>query len=213
MDKSQFLEITSQFDDIREQLDHFNQIKSEYAKRRRRLKTLIGKYFFLKDIVDVESKSERLRGGLKEYFMAIGFDRVELVPEKLGIEDMRLWIQDKYILVEITGRNKATCDDKSAHDISKHIPLNKNKYPQYKVSGLFIVNHDSKKNFSHRFKNPFNNTNVIEIAKSHHYTLTTTIDLLYAFVEIKLGRLTIEKFVDQLCSFGEFNLRKKSGVS
>ncbi len=197
--------LTSDFNDIKVLLEKRDNIKRDNNKIRRRLRTQFNKYSFLKDMVDIDCASDRLVNAIVKYFKTLGFDKVENVDKKYKEEDIRLWTDSRFIIMEITGIDTANPKDDKAHRISKYIPMRQSENPQLKVSGVFIVNHDNKKHFSKREKKPFRKT-LNDIGISHKYSLTTTVDLLNAFMNIKMGFMTKEDLIEKICSSGELKI-------
>ncbi|MBN8835646.1 MAG: hypothetical protein J0I09_00150 [Sphingobacteriia bacterium] len=197
--------ITSDFVEISQLLEKRNKLFSETNKVRRKLKSKINKYKFLVDLVDTDSNGGRLVNAVVQLFKSIGFSNIENVDKKYNDEDIRLWLDDLLIIFEITGIDTANPKDDKAYRISKHIPIRQKQNPNLKVFGVFIVNHDNKKHFKKREKKPFRK-NLIEIAKEHKYTLTTTVDIFNAFIKIKKDSLTKDDFIKCLCMTGELKI-------
>jgi hypothetical protein len=205
MTTSELKNITSNFSDIKPLIQKQNDLQNHTNKVRRRLKTQLNKYCFLKDLVDIDSNGDKLVDSIVLYFKELGFKNVENVDKKYKDEDIRLWVGDLLIIFEVTGIDTPNPKDDKAHRISKHIPVLQEKYPDLHIFGVFIVNHDNKKHFSKRDKKPFREK-LTDIAKAHKYTLTTTVDLLNAFLNIKKGELTETELIKELCSGGELKV-------
>ena len=205
MTNAELKNITSRFDEVKLLIEKQNTLLNETNKVRRRLKTKIRKYAFLKNMVDIDSCGDKLVNSIVQCFKEIGFNDIENVDKKYKDEDIRLFTNDTLILFEITGIDKANPTDDKVHRISKHIPIRQKKHPTLKVFGVFMVNHDNKKHFSNREKKPFRKA-LSDIAKEHKYTITTTIDLLVAFIRIKSGKLSKEELIKKLCSTGELKI-------
>ena len=204
MNNSELKIITSNFNDIKPLIDERNNLLWQTNKVRRRLKTRLQKYSFLKDMIDIDSHGTKLVNSIVKYFKILGFEKIENV-DKNKDEDIRLWVDNKLIIFEVTGISEQTTSDDKAHQISKHIQIRQEEYPGIRVSGVFIVNHDNKKHYSKRHKAPFRK-GLNEIARTNNYTLTTTIDLLNAFIKIKNGELTKEELINKICSKGEMKI-------
>ena len=204
MTASELKKITSDFSDIKPLIDERNKLLRQTNKVRRRLKTRLEKYDFLKDMIGIGSHSTKLVNSIVKYFKTLGFEKIENV-DKSKDEDIRLWVDDKLIIFEVTGIPEPTTKDAKAHQISKHIQIRQEEYPGITVSGVFIVNHDNKKHYSIRHKSPFRK-GLNEIARTNKYTLTTTIDLFNAFIKIKNGKLTKEELINKICSTGELKI-------
>jgi len=197
--------ITSYFSDIKPLIIKRNDLLRQTNKVRRRLKTKVKEYLFLLDLVGIDSSGDALVNAVVDFFKALGFDKVENVDKKYKDEDIRLWVNDILLIIEVTGIDTANPKYTKAHQISMHIPSRQAKYPNFKVFGAFVVNHDNKKYFTKRDKKPFTK-DINEIAQSHKYTLTTTVDLFNAFIQFKKGTLTSTDIIDKLCSTGELKI-------
>ena len=204
MTDKEFRELTKSFDDIQEIIVQKNLLKKEEGKLRRKLASLESKYSFLKDLVAIKGNSDKTSEAIKKYFKELGL-KIEIVPEKFGVEDLRLWFENKLVIIETTGTEKSDNSENKAHQISKHIPIRKQEYPNLEVYGLFISNHDNRKPFNERKEKSFSKR-VNEISESHAYTVTTTTNLLKAFLSIKNGDLTISELIEKLCATGEFKI-------
>jgi len=205
MTTAELKNITANFSEIKTLIERQNDLSRQTNKVRRRLKTQIDKYSFLADLIGIDSNGDRLVNALVDFFKALGFDKIENVDKKYKEEDIRLWVDDVLLVIEITGIDNANPKDSKVHQISKHIPRRQAKFQNKKVFGVFIVNHDNKKHFSKREKKPFRK-DICEIAESHNYTITTTVDLLNAFLHFKNGTLTQKDIVDKLCLKGELKI-------
>lgn len=197
--------ITSQLDDVKPILERRNFLLTQTNRTRRQLKTKINEYSFLKDLVDIDSCGNKLVDAVVSLFKSIGFLQIENVDKKYKDEDIRLRTDNLLIIFEITGIDTPNPKDDKAHRISKHIPVRQREYPELTVFGLFVVNHDNKKHFTKREKKPFRKK-IIEVANEHKYTLTTTVDLLNAFINIRKGILTKEDLIKNICSTGELKI-------
>lgn len=209
MTKEEFRKITSEFKDVSEVISTRRRLKTKENRLRRKLKYLLTKYSFLKDLVDIDSSGTPLVNAVKMLFKELGLKKVENVDKKYKDEDLRLWTDNKLLIFEITGIDTPTPKDDKAHRISKHIPIRQKQNLDKKVFGVFVVNHDNKRPFGKRHKKPFRQQ-LIDIAESHSYTLTTTTDLFNAFILFKKGGLTADELIDKLCKKGELKI---SGTS
>jgi len=190
--------LTSDFNDIKVLLEKRDQIKRDDNKVRRRLRTQFNKYEFLKDIVDIGCKDDRLVNALVKYFKAVGFVKVENVDKKSKKEDIRLWTDDSLIIFEATGVEKRNPNHGKAHSITRYVPIRQQENPNLKVYGCFIINHDNKKHYTNRNLKPFD-TDIKEIAIAHKYSLLTTIDLLNWFLELKKGTMSKDEILKRIC--------------
>lgn len=206
MTEKELKNITSVFSDLKPLIALRSELLNKTSKIRRRLKTKLSKYVFLSDIVGIGIKEDHLVNAVVSFFKELGFVKVENI-EKKKKEDIRLFTEDILLLIEVTGTSSSTLKDNKIHQISKHIPLNQEKFKELQVFGLFVVNHDNEKHYLEREKNPFNNE-MHNISKSHNYSITTTIHLLNAFTEFKCGNMTAKEIVEKLCSSGEVKINR-----
>jgi len=200
MTDKEYLKLTSGFCDIKQLILREQELKKEYNKARKKLKTKELRYSFLKDIVGIDINADDLVIAVVKLFKAFEFDKVENL-EKLKNEDLRIWFENKLILVEITGVKKIALDDDKSHSISKHININKELNKNHDVTGLTIVNHDNKKHFTQRNKSPFRPL-LDDIGKANKYSLITTDILLKLFIEYKQNLLTKQDIINILTSGG-----------
>jgi hypothetical protein len=209
VDHKYFIKITSRFKDVSELLIEIKKAKAVQNKLRRRLKTKILKYLFLKDIVDINCSAERLTKAVKKYLKEIGLEKV-ILKENSGEEDLQIWFEDRVILVEVTGTKSGTHKDSKTIQISKHIPVKRELYPDLKVSGLFISNHNFDKPFNQRNENPFSSEQ-INFARTGSYTLATTIDLLALYGDYRRGKITTQEIINRFCNFGKLDSSENKG--
>jgi hypothetical protein len=205
MTENELNKITSKFNDVKPLIEENRVALKNLNKTRKRLKTKRTHYKFIKEIVEINSAGDKLVNACVDLFKDIGFDKIENVDKKYGEEDIRLWVDDRLIVIEVTGIDTPNPKQDKTHQISKHIPKRQSQYVEKKVTGLFIVNHDNDKEYKNRNKKPYDNK-ITEIAKSHNYTLMTTIDLLNAYTMIKMEKLKSEEFIEKLCSTGLFKI-------
>ena len=205
MTESELKNITSKFYEIKPIIKEREAILKSLNKTRRKLKTKLTKYSFLSQMVGIESNGEKLVDSVMVFLKELNIGRVENVDKKYLDEDIRLWVEDLLLIFEITGIDTPNPKDDKAHQISKHIPIRKEQFPDKKVFGVFVVNHDNKKSFLNRNKRPFSDR-LIRIAKGHKYTLMTTIDLLNAFRLIKTDKMKPAELIEKLCSTGRFKI-------
>lgn len=197
--------ITAKFSDVKTLIEENRMALKKLNSTRKKLRTKRNHYGFIKDVVGVNSAGDKLVDACIDLFKEIGFDKIENVDKKYLEEDIRLWSKDRLIIIEVTGIDTPNPKYSKAHQISLHIPTRKSQNNNKKVTGLFIVNHDNNKEYKNRNKKPFNNK-IIDIAKSHDYTLMTTVDLLNAYKMIKMDKIRPEEFIDKLCSTGLFEI-------
>jgi hypothetical protein len=196
----------SEFNEVTVLLQELKVIKSQNIKIRRKLKTILKKYSFLEDLVCIDGNDEIIVNALVKYFKELGFPNIKNVGKNFMEEDLRLIVKDRLIIFEATGTKNQTNKEEKVHQISKFIPIRKKQYPLFEVSGVFVTNHDNKNPYNLRHKKPFDKR-IIKIAIAHGYTLTTSTDLLYFFIDIKKGLLKSDEFIDKLCNFGELKYK------
>lgn len=161
--------ITADFDDIKLLIEERQKYKQIESRIRRKLKTTENKYAFLRVLTSKQSGGNKLVDAVKEYFKVLGFTDVHNV-DKLGGEDLRLYVGNRLLIFEITADENGVPKDNKVHQISKHIPLRKSQNPNKEVLGVFLVNHDYNQPIEKRQTKPFRK-DLIEIAKSHNYSL------------------------------------------
>jgi hypothetical protein len=205
MNDNELNKITSKFNDVKSLIEEQHIVLKKLNKLRKRLKTKKTHYEFIKTIIDIDSAGDDLVNACVILFKDLGFDEVENVDRKYSEEDIRLFHKDRLIIMEVTGDANANPKQAKVHQISQHIPIRQKQHQDKELFGLFIINHDNKKHYKKRSKNPFNEK-LIEIAKSHNYTLMTTADLLNAYKMIKMEKLKPEELIEKLCSTGLFKL-------
>lgn len=195
MDKT-IEKITSEFEEIKSVILKLKEVKKQENKFKRQLKTLKNKYTFLNEIIGIKIQSKELVNSIKKYFKELNLS-IHDAPnnDKEGVEDLRLWVDGKLYIVEVTGSEKKIVTEKKSHQISKHINIRQKHYPNLKVIGLFIVNHDFETHFSKRAIKAFEKR-PIEIALNNNYTLTTTLTLFNAFILIKQGSMTVSDLIE-----------------
>ena len=205
MTDNELNKITCKFSDVKPLIDQINLVLIELNRLRKRLKTKRSKYKFINDLIDINSAGNTLVNACVDLFKELGIGTVENIDKKYYEEDIRIWHGDKLIIVEVTGIDTPNPKFTKAHQISLHIRLRQEQYKEKEIFGLFIVNHDNKKYYKQRNNKPFNNK-IIDIAKSHKYTLMTTTDLLNAYKMIKMEKLKPEEFIEKLCLLGLFKI-------
>lgn len=205
MDNSQLKKISSEFLDIQPFFKEKKHLLQEARQFRRRLKTKLNEYHFLKTLVGIDVRSDELDSAIKKCFDAFGFDKTECIGKKFGEEDIRLWFGKKLIIFEATGSKKEICEQNKMFQIHKHIPIKREQFKDFKVYGGFIVNHDNLKPFENRVPSPFNQ-DADKYAKGQNIVLLSTLDLLKSFINFKKGKLELERFAEQLCTPGVFKI-------
>ena len=197
--------ITAEFEDIKPLIDKRDDLLKQTNRVRRQLKTKLSQYEFLKQLVDIGASDTTLDKALKAYFNSLGFSRVDCVGKRFKEEDVRLWTENKLIIFETTGsKNIAPTDDK-VFQIFKHVPVRQSQNPNLKVFGVFVFNHDNLKPFDRRTRNPFDKR-AETFALAHGFTVTTTIDLFNAYLDIQKSLLKPEELIEHLCSPGVFKI-------
>ena len=191
--------ITSDFDDIKPLIERQNDLLKQSNQVRRRLRTQLIKYDFLKQLVGVGATDTTLDKALKAYFNSLGFDKVECVGKKFKEEDVRLWTDQRLLIFETTGSKNPVPTDDKIFQIFKHVPIRKGQNPSLNVFGVFVFNHDNLKPFRQRTKNAFDKRTE-NFALAHGFTVTTTTDLFNAYLNIKMNLLKPEELIGILCS-------------
>lgn len=205
MDNSQLKKITASFLDIEPLFAKKKKLLQDARQTRRKLKTKLNEYSFLKTLVGIDVKDEILEIAVKDCFDAFGFDKVECVGQAFKEEDLRVWYGNKLIIFEVTGQGKELPSHDKIFQIDRHVPIKKQQFKEYEVYGGFIVNHNCIKPFEQRHKRPFDEK-VNILAKGSEITLLTTVDILNSFINFKTGKLTLYGFATQLCTPGVFKL-------
>lgn len=173
---------------------------------RRKLRHLQDRYAFLETLVGIDSNGTPLVNAVRQVFVEMGFKRINNVDKSTRNEDLQLFTDDKRLLVfEVTGIDGATPTDDKAHRITKHVPVRQSENPDLKVFGVFVVNHDNKNHHDSRHKKPFRKE-LVNFADKGGYSLTTTKDLLNAFILFKQTKMTPMELIDKLCSKGEIKI-------
>ena len=197
----EFLTITKIFPDIAEAIERVISAKKDLNRKARKVRTLKTKYHFLQDLVDIKTHDNLLDNALKKFFKELGYKDVRKVGKKYKREDLQIWTGNKLIVIEAKGITRLTPKEHECEQIAKYIRLRKMKLNNKQVFGFFVVNHDNQNHYSRRNPTPFDKQKV-EYAEAGEYGLTTTIELLKAFCQIKTKRLTIEEFENKICTKG-----------
>jgi len=205
MDNSQLKKITASFLDVEPLFKKKKKLLQEARQTRRKLKTKLNEYSFLKTLVGLEIKDKELELAVKECFESFGFDKVEWVAQAFKEEDLRVWYGNKLIIFEVTGKGGEQPSHEKIFQIDRHVPIKKKQFKEYEVHGGFIANHHSKISFDQRHKKPFDEK-VNVLAKGSEISLLTTVDILNSFIKFKTGKLTLDDFVTQLCTPGIFKV-------
>jgi hypothetical protein len=203
---------TKDFEDISCTLAEIKSLKRQEMRLRRKLKTLELKYSFLRELVGIDNEGETISLAVKKLFIELGFNNIQIIPEKQGIEDLRLFVDNKLFIIETTGTEKEGHRQSKTNQISIHIPFRRKEFKDLEVIGLFITNHDNKKDFQKRNKKPFP-PKYKEVAKHNNYTITTTVDLFNAFILFKQGKITPSEIIDKLSETGEFKILESTSKS
>ena len=197
MSKEQLIEVTKDFPDFIELIERSRKIKSEANKLRRRLNTLKKKYSFLDHIMALNTKNDFFKKATIDLFIDLGcyVDKTDV-----GKEDFKIYFENRIILTEATGSNKATAKETKAFQITKHLNINRKKFPDKEVTCLSIFNYDNALPFSDRSKAVFNKSQ-FEKANSLHNKLITSIELIDLYCKVKKGEITLKYMIDELCTF------------
>lgn len=205
----EFLKLTKIFPDVAEAIERVNSAKKDLNRTTRKVRTLKTKYQFLQDLVDIKTHDDLLDNALKKFFKELGYKDVRKVGKRYKREDVQIWTDNKLIVIEAKGITRSTPKDHECEQIAKYMRLRKMKIADRQVFGLFVVNHDNQKHHAKRNPTPFDQQKV-EYAEAGEYGLTTTIELLKAFCQIKTERLTIEEFENKICTKGLIRFESRS---
>ena len=205
----EFLKLTRHFPDVTDAIGRANSAKRDLNRATRRVRSLKTKYQFLQDLVGIKSHADTLDSALKSFFKELGYTDVRKVGKKYQREDLQIWTDNKLIVIEAKGITRPTPSDPECGQIAKYMRLRGKKITDKTVFGLFVVNHDNDKHPCRRNPTPFDK-NKIEYAEASEYGLTTTIELLKAFIQIKTGRLTVGEFENKICSTGLISFESRS---
>lgn len=196
--------VIKDLEDVKALLNQHRKVKKDLLKVGRRIKTLQKRYSFLDRLISINGCGTSLEEDLRLYFKELSI-KVEKVGVKYKEEDLRVWYREKLLLIEITGDAKLQPEHTKALQVIKHIPKTQEKYPDLLVVGVFVFNHDNTRPFTVRGKKPFDRT-LIEIAKSHKCSLITTANMIEAFILIKKNELSVNDFMNKLCTGGEIKI-------
>jgi hypothetical protein len=142
--------VTAKFDDVKILMDKLAEIKRDERKVKRRLKTKYLNYTFLSDIVGLSKKDKKLTEPLFKFFKHLQLN-IQRAPnkDKGGIEDLRIFYDDKLIIIEATSIENDRAPEAKLTQILKHTKIRQAEFPNFKVIGLSIINHEDKKHFKH----------------------------------------------------------------
>jgi len=199
INNKELLKYTKEIPEIKEQLKELAFIRNEIKKHQRRLKSLNIKYDFLYNIIKIGSTGVLLEESLRKYFLAIGYKNVVHTGKDNKKADIEIRYGNKVILIECKGIIRPTPSEAEVLQISKF--KHRINEPGKRIFGIFIVNHDNKKIFRTRNKNPFDDQKN-EDAKSGEYGLITTVDLFDYFIDFKKNKLSFAKLNKILCEYG-----------
>jgi hypothetical protein len=205
-----YKKITSELDEIKILIQERDQLLKLVLKNRRKLKTKLVEYSFINDLIARNLGDTPLENAVKGYFNELGFKDFHRRDEQLKgkkEEDVRFFIDKRVIIFEIGASDGCNPTEKKLGQITKRMGLRKLQYEKegLTVSGCVIINHDFKVQFTKRCKNPFNN-DMIEYAKASNVSLVTTTDLVFAFIDIKNGKIKPGELIDQICTPGIFKV-------
>ncbi len=199
MNEKEYHNLTKDFPDISELLDERKSLKNDLNKINRKLKTLSDKYEFLRGIIHPKISNDELEQYIKMYFKDIGFEKVRKVGKQLKKDDIRIFLPDKIIIIEVTGTKKKHPTDNKTRQITKHLEVRRHK--KENAFGVFIINHDNNKSYKEKDYVPFT-LDQIGYADAGKYSLVTTMELVKGFIKVKMNELTLDEFENKLCSFG-----------
>lgn len=199
MDKKEFEKITATFPDVAPNITRITELTKKINKVRRKLKTQRNKYSFLSDLVAIGGTDKITALAIRDCFKHLGF-KTEYV-EKLRDEDVRVFHEDRLIVIEATGTHKNQSKDKIAQT-AIHSSKARDKFPNLTVTGLLIINNDNSLHYTKRDPNPFKN-DVDNFVKFNNCGYMTTSELLNGFIKVKTGELTSNDFYISLTKSGE----------
>lgn len=205
MEDKELMSITGKFQDIKPLLEDKKKFLRQAQQNRRRLKTKFDEYSFLKDLVGINSNDDLLDQAFKKYLNAFGFQRVDVIGKTFREEDMRLWVDNKLIIFEATGTKGQQPEQGKQHQIVKHVAIRKTRYPLLEVHPVFIANHNNKVHYLQRHKKPYDDI-AHKMAIGFNLCITTTIDLLNAFIKFKNGEFSANDLVANFCTPGIFKV-------
>ncbi|SFZ95205.1 hypothetical protein SAMN05428642_1151 [Flaviramulus basaltis] len=199
MDNSDYCKLTKDIPEISDLLNKRNQLKTDLNKVSRKLKTISKKYEFLKKVVELNSNDDVLEENVKLLFKEIGIKKTHKVGKAKRKEDLRIILEDKILLIEVTGTKNVNSKDDKTRQMTKHVDVEKSK--GFNVQGMFIVNHENNKYFKDKTKTPFTKDQ-IKYSKAGKYTLMTTQSLVNAFMLVKTDQLSLSDFEKRICEYG-----------
>jgi len=199
--------VTADFEDVKTLMDELNSIKKNERRVKRRLKTKYLKYTFLSDIVGLSKKDKKLTEPLFLFFKNLGIN-IHRAPnkDKGGVEDLRVFYNDKLIIIEATSIENNRATEAKLTQILKHTKIRQDEFPNFKVIGLSIINHEDGKHFTKRVTKQNYQDKTIKILKSHELCSVTTLTLLINFVKIKRGETSVDDLMANLISPGIYEI-------
>jgi len=199
--------MTAEFEDVKILMNQLSSLKKDERRIKRRLKTKQLNYTFLSDIVGLSKKDRKLTEPLFKFFKYLGIN-VHRAPDndKGGVEDLRIFYADTLIIIEATSIEKGLATEGKLTQILKHIKIRQAEFPNYKVIGLSIINHEDNKHFTKRGIKQKYQDKTVKILKSHELCSVTTLTLLINFIKIKKGEITIDDFMRNLTSPGIYEI-------
>lgn len=211
-------QITIEIPSVQKKLDDYKKQKALQKSAKASLVSAQHKHQFLVDILTINGTE--LVPPLIKFFKNIGYPRTKdadvgkAIKKVNKAEDIIVLDGDKLIAIEVTSnrQNGAISDDKCSC-ITRYIANIKSEYPNFEAHGLLVLNSWSDE---HRWdkrvkaKNPFT-TDQIKTANNMGYGLTTTTNLVKAYLELKKGSINKEQFRNYLYSSGHIDFKNMGG--
>lgn len=193
MTKEELRGLTKAFPQIKKLLKERNEARKKVNQAKRRLATLEKKYSFLMDIVKVKSNDDPLEIAFTKFFQGCGFTKVKWMNKKVN-EDIQIYHNGELILVEVTGGKFQMPDDEKGLKMQNYIGRMKDRKPELTIKGFVIFNHDFEKPYNKR------NPNIFDAQKEKDALrwkvgLTTSVEMLRGFLQLKRGDITFDDFV------------------
>ena len=206
------MHLFSDFPEHKKLLSELVEAKKVANRKRRKVKNFEKSTQCFLDMFSHGRADKELEIDVKNAFELIGFKRVEHLGNNSETEDILISDFDMPILIEVTGNEGASPQDKKVGQVDKFVKRFKrnpdlNDAP---VIGIVVYNHQNivsdpykrkKMPFSERFKSDSINSDI---------GLLTTLDLFWAFKMIRKGEITFEDFNSYIRKPGHRHVSKKN---
>lgn len=100
-------------------------------------------------------------------------------------------------------------DENEIFQLLKYKQRYQDDFKDLTVRGIFVLNHDNQKPIEQRNKSPFDEHRKRD-AKLNGYSVTSTVELLKAFILIKKKELTLEEFDKVVHTHGTVKFSKRA---